>query len=380
MKIDYRCCECGKAFSKEGVVYLCGECGPKRKRGEALRGVLRIDLPADELRRTLDPVRFHPHQLLPLGPEKIPSYPVGDTPLIAPERLRSDLGFEHLFIKDDGLNPTGSLKDRASLLVAAQALSLGITEIVMASTGNAASAMAGVAAHCGLETRVFVPASAPAAKLAQCRIFGAEVVTVDGTYDEAFELSLEESEKTGALNRNTAFNPMTIEGKKTAALEIFRDLRWCAPDVVFVPVGDGVIISGIFKGFLDLKELGWIREVPRLVAVQAEGSDAVVRGIETGSVEPRRGARTVADSILVEAPRNGIMALQDVAASKGFGVTVSDEAILAARRRLGRTAGIFAEPAAAAAFAGFLKVKEKLDPASTIVILVTGSGLKDTSL
>jgi len=378
MKIAYHCCECRKQFETDELLYLCPDCSPAQKRGGILRGALRVELPTERLRRELNPATFHARDLLPLPPGTIPAYPVGDTPLTAPDRLRRELGFAHLHLKDDSLNPTGSLKDRASLLVAAQARHLGMREIVMASTGNAASAMAGVAAFCGLKAKVYVPETAPAAKLAQARAFGAEVIPVAGTYDEAYELSLEDSRRSGGLNRNTAYNPMTIEGKKTVALEIFQQLGGKAPDLVFVPVGDGVILAGVAKGFADLQALGWIEEVPRLVAVQAEGSDVIVSALESGGrIEPRRGARTVADSILVEAPRNGIMAVQDLESAKGFGVRVSDEAILQAQLDLARLAGCFAEPAAACAYAGFLASRDVLAKVATVVVLITGSGLKD---
>jgi len=380
MSILYRCCECGRTFHEEGPVYVCARCGDARKPGEPLRGVLRVDLPWEDLGKSLDRETFHPHPLLPAYGDSIPAYPVGGTPLVAPGRIRRDLGYPGLHLKDEGLNPTGSLKDRASLLVAAQALHHGIDRIVVASTGNAASAMAGVAAFCGLRVKVYVPAGTPPAKLAQISAYGAEIVTVDGTYDDAFELSLEDTRRGGGLNRNTAYNPMTIEGKKTAALEIFMQLGGRAPDAVFVPVGDGVILSGISKGFRDLVELGWIEKPPRLVAVQAAGCDAFVRGLETGAVTRLPGAATVADSIRVEAPRNGIMALQDVAAAGGFGVRVSDEAILSARSYLGRMAGVYSEPAAACAFAGFLAARAEVPADALAVVLLTGSGLKDTAV
>jgi len=366
-------------LSSREVIYLCPVCSAAHQAKGTLRGVLRVALPISDLKKSLDPRTFDPLDLLPFERASIPDYPVGGTPLVAPARIRKDLGFSNLFLKDESGNPTGSLKDRASLLVAAQALDRGIGKVVLASTGNAASAMAGVGASCGLEVKVFVPADAPAAKLAQIRIFGAEVVLVDGTYDDAYELSLGETEECGGLNRNTAYNPMTIEGKKTAALEIFRQLGGRAPDVIFVPVGDGVILSGIAKGFSDLKALGWIGAVPRIAAVQAEGSNAIVAGIEGGEVVPAIPARTIADSIRVEVPRNGVMALKDIAASRGFGVTVSDEEIRAAQEYLGRQSGLFVEPAAACSFAGFLASRARLDAGADVVILLTGSGLKDLS-
>jgi threonine synthase len=306
-----------------------------------------------------------------------------------------------LFIKDDTCQPTGSFKDRASYLVAAFARSRGISEIVLASTGNAASSMAGVGAAAALKITVFLPKTAPIAKRVQVLQYGAELREVDGTYDQAFDESLEYSRKTGTLSRNTAYNPLTIEGKKSVSFEMVTDLARCldgkplatalkgggesepsavravVPDHVFVPVGDGVILAGVYKGFEDLFRLGWVDRVPTLWACQAEGSSAIVRalgGTDFGDPVP---SDTVADSISVDVPRNGYHALAKLRAHGGRGVTVSDGEILAAQRELASTAGLFAEPSSSAAWAGFIKVKGELKTDSRVVVLITGSGLKD---
>ncbi|MEN6296808.1 MAG: pyridoxal-phosphate dependent enzyme [Rectinema sp.] len=382
----YRCPTCGKTYPIEPGRYLCDECAKKQRPDEPLRGVLECAWEGEAPARGSVP--------LPVEDRFFPPIPVGQTPLWAPERLRSELGMPNLWLKDDTCNPSGSYKDRASWLVAAFARKFGIREIVLASTGNAASSMACVGAAADIKIRVYVPKSAPIAKRVQILQYGAELVEVDGTYDLAFDQSLAYSRATGMLSRNTAYNPLTIEGKKTASFEIARELAtakkaagadvramsaapaYLAPDHVFVPTGDGVIIAGVIRGFEDLVKLGWIERMPTVWAAQAEGSCAIARALETGIFEPRPSS-TIADSISVDIPRNGYFALDRLRRHSGRAVVVSDGEILAAQRRLSRSSGLFAEPSSACAFAGFLKVKEQLAPETRVVVMLTGSGLKD---
>jgi threonine synthase len=315
--------------------------------------------------------------LLPVEKQFFPPIPVGGTPLWEPRRLRRELDFPGLYIKDDGLNPTCSLKDRASFLVSALAAKFGIHEIVLASTGNAGSSMAGVGAAAGQKVTLFLPKAAPKAKLIQALQYGARVFRVDGSYDDAYELSLAYTARFGGLSRNTAYNPMTLEGKKTVSLEVFRQLGR-APDHVFVAAGDGCILSGVYKGFRDLRQLGLSDRLPVVTAVQAEGSAALARAFERG-VFVREASSTVADSICVDVPKNGFHALRQMQAHGGQVVKVSDEQILAAQARLSRAAGLFTEPAGAAAFAGFLEARPRLPPGAVAVVLATGNGLKDSA-
>jgi threonine synthase len=302
---------------------------------------------------------------------------VGNTPLWEPANLRKSTGFKRLYIKDDGANPTSSFKDRASYLVSAAAKKFGIDDITLASTGNAGSSMAGIGAAAGQRITLFLPESAPSAKLVQTLQYGARVYRVDGNYDLAYDLSLDFSERMGGMNRNTAYNPMTIEGKKTVSLELYKQLGR-APDVLFVAVGDGCIISGVYKGFRDLKQLGLITSIPKIVGVQAKTSDALTRAFYTG-VFDSRPTSTVADSICVDVPRNGVHALAQLNRFNGEMITVSDDAILTAQAALSSSTGLFAEPAAVTSFAGFMKAKSKLDPDAVTVILATGNGLKDSA-
>jgi len=353
---------------------LCPECSSTHKSGQPLNGVLEVELSGTL--ESNDPLDF-----LPVEGQYFPAIPVGNTPLWQPENLQKKYGFPELYLKDDGVNPTGSLKDRASFLVAAFARKHGIREVVVASTGNAGSSMAGVGAAAGLKVRLFLPKTAPPAKMIQALQYGADLVLADKNYDQAFSLSLEYSNTRGGMNRNTAYNPMTIEGKKTVSIEIFKQLKK-APDHVFVSVGDGVIMSGVYKGFRDLLQLGRIDKIPVIHAVQASGSDAICRAMESGDFDgqaesPVRAAKTVADSISVDTPSNGHLALKNLKAFGGHCFRVTDEEILCAQKELSSTCGLFSEPAAATAYAGFLKQKAALDSNETCVVLLTGNGLKD---
>lgn len=308
----------------------------------------------------------------------LPKLKIGNTPLYKVEALNEkSLPFE-LYLKDDSQNPTFSFKDRASAMVSAYAKENGIDTIVAASTGNAGSSLAGICAAQQQKAIIMVPEKAPPAKLAQIIMYGASIITVKGTYDEAFDLSIEATKKYGWYNRNTAYNPFTIEGKKTVSFELFEQMEFRVPHRVFVPVGDGVIISGVYKGFEDLLELGFITTMPIIVAVQSSGSQNLVRNLQASSfsIIP---SNTIADSISVDIPRNFYMAKYYMDKYNGESVIVSDEEIINASSELARNTGLFAEPAATAAFAGMLLYFEqrKLPKKSQNVVLLTGSGLKD---
>jgi Threonine synthase len=316
---------------------------------------------------------------LPVESEYFPPLPVGDTPLWAPTRLRAEFGFPGLWLKDDSCEPSGSYKDRASFLVAAFARKYALGEIALASTGNAASSMACVGAAAGIKVTVFLPRSAPVAKRVQVLQYGATLREVDGNYDMAFDACMEYTDRTGVLSRNTAYNPLTIEGKKTAAFEIVRDLKKAgsrAPDHVFVPAGDGVIISGLYRGFEDLLRSGEIERMPTLWAAQASGSSAIARALDTGEWD-FRSSSTIADSIAVDAPRNGPFALAKLRKHGGKAMVVSDEEILEAQRLGSSRVGLFAEPSSACALAAFIKARPLIEKDAVSVVLLTGSGLKD---
>lgn len=318
-----------------------------------------------------------------------PSLRVGWTPLVPAWSLGRHLGVGRLMLKDEGRNPSGSLKDRASAMVLMGALGSGSRAVVGASTGNAGSSMACLCAAVGLPCILLVPATAPPAKLAQALAFGARLIPVQGSYDQAFDLSLELSQRTGWYSRSTGFSPLTREGKKTCALEIWEQLGHKAPDWVFVSVGDGNIISGLHKGFRDLLDLGLIPRLPRLCAVQAERSAAVANAVaaleDKELASPKEivirpvHADTCADSISVDLPRDGVAAVRAVLESEGAAVTVSDEEILAAIPMVAASAGVFGEPAGVASVAGLMAAREKrlVSQDDTVVCVITGNGLKD---
>ena len=375
--VGLKCVLCGQEYGTDEAPYVCPKHG--------YEGILDVQydyeliskrLTKEGLAKNPDHSIWRYQPLLPVDAEcPIPPLQVGWTPLYQAQRLGEKLDLSNLYLKDEGRNPTASLKDRASAIGVVKAQELGRRIITCASTGNAASSLAGLAASVGMRNVIFVPESAPRAKVAQLLIFGAQVIMVKGTYDQAFDLCLEASDEFGWYSRNTAYNPYLSEGKKTAALEVCEQLSWQAPDRVFVSVGDGCIIGGLHKGFKDLLALGFIERLPKLVGVQAEGAAPLVRAWETGKFEPIIPS-TLADSISVGVPRDRVKALRAVRESGGQYVAVSDEEILEAMRQLGREA-IFAEPAGAAGFAGLVKLADEIDPQELIVVLVTGNGLKD---
>ncbi len=381
--IELRCVSCQRAYAPEPARYVCDTCGP-------LRGTLdvRYDYPALKRRLTRQsfagagqPGHWRYLDLLPVAaPGAAGNLRVGWTPLYEAPRLRDQLGTPKLFLKDDGLNPSASFKDRASSVGVARALEVKASAVTAASTGNAAASLATLASAAGLPAYIFVPRGAPRGKLAQLLMHGATIFEVQGTYDTAFDLCLEASARFGWYSRNTAYNPYLGEGKKTAALEICEQLGWSVPDRVFVSVGDGCIFSGLWKGFRDFAEVGLVDGLPRLVGVQAAGAAPLVKALAEGkAVADPMEPVTRADSISVGVPRDQIKALRAARASGGTFVAVTDEEIFAAQRLLARQAGIFAEPAGVAGLAGLLKTLEtgQVGRDETVVVLVTGHGLKD---
>src|SRR5579859_1506774 len=376
-----QCTICGTHYSLEDVQYTCPKCGDAGTLDivydfDAQRSAFTPQSLADSMRgNRWEHTMWRYRPLLPIVDDNaIPPLPVGWTPLISAPRLAESVGVNTLWIKDDGRNPTASLKDRASAMVVARANVLSSPVVSAASTGNAAAALAGVCASAGKRAVIFVPASAPEAKIAQMLVFGATVLLVEGTYDQAFDLCLQISQEYGWYCRNTGMNPFTTEGKKTAALEVAEQLGWQSPDVLVVSVGDGSIIGAQYKGFYDLLALGWIDKMPRLVGVQADGSSSLVKAWKAGEdgVHMQPGpAETVADSISASLPRDRVKALRAVRTTGGAFVSVSDEAILAAIPDLARHSGVFAEPAAAATLAGLRKARQEgiMRPDDSVILL-----------
>jgi threonine synthase len=317
--------------------------------------------------------------MLPVEPDAlVPPLSVGLTPLYKAKTIEKQTGLHNIFIKDDGRNPTASLKDRASAVGVAKAIEAGAKTICAASTGNAASSLAGFAASAGIKTVIFVPRRAPKAKVGQLLVYGAKTVIVDDSYDRAFELSIEVSNKFGFYNRNCAYNPYLVEGKKTVAFEIWEQMGFEVPDRVFVSIGDGCITSGIYKGFYDLVQLGLTKRIPKITGVQASGCNPVEIAFNTSEFKPQQG-NTIADSIAVGVPRNRLKALRALKESNGNCISVTDDEIRSALVELPRKTGVFGEPAGVTAFAGFKNMAKNkiIKPEEKVVIIITGNGLKD---
>ncbi len=391
----YRCSICGTEYLPGQVTYTCPKDG----------GNLDVEMDYESIKKKyhyeditsrgdFSLWRYEP--LLPVNQPKgnaTPLHLAGWTPVFKMPRLADKLGLKHLWLKDESRNPSASFKDRASAILVARAQEIGAEIVVTASTGNAGAALACMSAAVGQKAIIFAPKSAPPAKVAQLLIFGAKVILVDGTYDDAFDLTVKASQEFGWYCRNTGYNPFTVEGKKTGAFEIWewwieahRDwhekgspLDDHSPLTVFVSVGDGNIISGIHKGFKDLLKLGWIPNMPRIIGVQAEGSAAIANAFHANTeIITPVSATTMADSISVDLPRDGVRAVRAAKQTNGTYITVSDDEIIKSIAELGRM-GIFAEPAGATAYAGLVKatssgVVRSDDP---ILVLNTGSGLKD---
>ena len=374
-----RCTRCGREYEALPGITTC-DCGgilDIQYNYAYIRSVFSRESLADCTDWSM--WRYRP--FLPVEPDSpAPPLRVGWSPLYRADRLAKELGLRTLYLKDDGLNPTASLKDRASAMAVVKAREAGARTIACSSTGNAASSLAGNAAAAGFETYIFVPSRAPRGKVAQLMIFGAHVISVDGSYEDTFELSRAAIDRWGWYNRNAAINPYLSEGKKTVTLEIMEQLHWRVPDYIALSVGDGCTIAGAWKGLKDLYEAGFIDRLPRLISVQAEGCCPINRALQTGEPWQSMEENTLADSIAVGVPRNADKALAAVRESNGVAVNVSDGEILEAMRLIGRTQGVFGEPAGVTGTAGVKKALELglIDPESTVVSIVTGNGLKDT--
>lgn len=384
--IGYRCSLCGKEYLPEQVTYTCPKDG----------GNLDVEMDADRIGRyySVYNVISDPESsiwrytlILPVpdpANRGTTLRVVGCTPVYSPKTLADELNLAQLWIKDESRNPSASFKDRASALVVARAREIKAEVVITASTGNAGAALAGMAAAVGQKAVILAPKTAPPAKVAQLLVYGAQVVLVDGNYDQAFDLSIEAAHEFGWYCRNTGYNPFTAEGKKTAAFEIWEQV-WLNHEefkkslCIFVSVGDGNIISGIHKGFKDLVSFGWLDKMPRIFGVQAEGSAAIANAFKAGTETITAvQANTIADSISVDLPRDGVRAVRAARDTQGDYIIVKDEEILSAITWLGKV-GIFAEPAGAAAYAGLVKAVRSgiIQSDDPVLVLNTGSGLKD---
>ena len=374
-----QCTVCEKIFDTE-VLYTCPDCGPD--------GILDVlydyDVICNQLtnsslqQRSFDQWRYK--ELLPINEQDhVPVVQIGWTPTIQFTRLAEWIGIKSLWLKDEGRNPTASLKDRASSVGVIKSREFGFDTVACASTGNAATSLAGMAASAGLSCYIFVPENAAEPKLAQLLIFGAIVMKVQGAYDEVYELCMRACEHYGWYNRNAAVNPYLVEGKKTCGLEIAEQMDENMPDWLVVPVGDGCTIAGIWKGITEMHRLGLISRLPRLLGVQAEGARALVQAFRSGEDLVPTDVRTLADGIAVGKPHNWRKALRAVRGSEGDMIAVSDDEILEAMRAAARLGGVFGEPAGVAGLAGIKRAVEDriISKHESVLTVITGNGLKD---
>lgn len=373
-----KCMKCGKEYPDAPDRYVCDDCGTEGIL-DVVYDYSSVKITKEEIAASKDYSLWRYAKLLPVkDPSMRASLQVGWTPLYKAEKVEKEFGLDNVYIKDDGRNPTASLKDRASAIAVVKAKEAGAKTICAASTGNAASSLSGFAAAAGIKTVIFVPKRAPKAKVAQLAVYGSKVVLVDDSYDRAFDLSIEITKKFGFYNRNCAYNPFCVEGKKTVSFEIWEQMGFQVPDRVYVSIGDGCITSSIYKGFYDLKELGLIDRLPRIIGVQAAGCNPVEVAMKTGKFVAQDG-NTIADSIAVGIPRNRLKAMRALKNSNGDCISVTDDEIRTALVELPRSTGVFGEPAGVTAFAGFKKHAKAGDikKSEKVVVVITGNGLKD---
>ncbi|WP_049995824.1 threonine synthase [Halococcus sediminicola] len=376
---NLECVQCGATYAPGQVSYTC-------PNHSGVSGILEVQYDYDRIRERFDePLdgdirsQWKYRAFLPVDDDATPvTLGEGGTELYDAPRLSEQLGVETR-VKDDGRNPTGVLKDRATSVSVTKAMHASRGIVTCASTGNAAASLAGYAARAGVDCRLFVPSDAPVGKLAQPLVYGADVLAVDGSYDEAYDLSMEATEEFGWYNRNAAINPYQVEGKRTVGHEIAEQTRGDVPDWLVFSMGDGCTIHGAWKGFREFRKMGFVEQVPKMLGVQAEGAAAIHDAFhEHGSADEL--ASTRADSIAVGRPRNTVKALRALNESSGSSVLVDDEEILRAEKLLGSTEGIYAEPAGAAPVAGVRTALREglIEENESVVVVVTGNGLKDT--
>ena len=375
----FKCVECSREHRAGEVEYVCPSCGGnldvlydyERVRDQLTKASLAADR---------NPTIWRYRPLLPIeDSSQVPPLTVGWTPIYDSKPLASRYAVKQLLLKDDGRNPTASFKDRPSALAVVLARQAGARVVTTASSGNAGSALAGMCASVGMKSIIFVPTYAPPAKVAQLQIYGSQVVLVEGSYDDAYDLCIRAAEEYGWYQRSTGYNPFMTEGKKTAALEIAEQLNWEVPDKVFVGVGDGCIIGGLWKGFRDFHRLGFIDRLPQMFGVQSDTASAIVDAANGDGRVREAAAHTIADSINVGKPRDATKAIRAIRESGGRGVKVSDQEIVTSIVQLARATGVFVEPAAAASLAGFVKMCDTgaIKSDERVLLMLTGNGLKD---
>lgn len=377
---EMRCIECGRVHDMAKPAYACSSCGNLLE--------IAVDVPSAQQRLSGSDWSSRPlsvwkyRELLPVNADtRIFSRNEGGTPLIACRNLANHLGLKSLWIKFDGMNPTGSFKDRGMTAGITKAKDLGMRIVTCASTGNTSASLAAYAGLAGLKCVVLIPEGKVAlGKLAQAMMHGAKVVSVRGNFDQALDMVMKASDSLGMYVLNSV-NPFRVEGQKTAAYEVCDQLGGSAPDLLYIPVGNGGNSAAYWKGFKEYEALGQVGSRPRIMGVQAAGSAPVAQMLSRGSdtLIPVSKPDTVATAIRIGNPANWKKTVRAIRESKGSCSTVTDEEILKAQKLMAEREGIFAEPAGAAALAGLIKDLSSgaVDRSSRIVCVSTGHGLKD---
>ncbi|MGD0499561.1 MAG: threonine synthase [Bryobacteraceae bacterium] len=372
------CCLCGARLEAGQIANLCACGGPL---------AVRFDLDRIRQRWRRRDVAGGPSSMwryapiLPPGDESIVSLGEGWTPLLRTRRLGSRLGTDSLWVKDEGVNPTGSFKARGLACAISMCVELGIRKVAIPSAGNAASALAAYAAAAGIEAHIFLPRDVPQANYLECKAYGASVTLVDGLIGDCARAVAERAPAEGWFDVGTMREPYRVEGKKTMGYEVAEQMGWELPDAIFYPTGGGVGLIGMWKAFDEMEKLGWIgSRRPRMIAVQADGCQPVVRAFEENEPRSRfwEGARTLAAGLRVPKPFGDFLILEAVRASRGTAVAVSDQELLDAGVALASEEGIYAAPEGAACVAALEKLLASgfLTGADRIVLYNTGSGLK----
>lgn len=377
------CSECGSHFSPEDPIWACPSCGSLLEiplAPSSLEAAARSEL----LMAARDPSAhgvWRYARFLPLDSPRAVSLGEGDTPVVRLEALGREVGLLHLYAKLEYFSPTGSFKDRGATALVSKAKELGVTRLVEDSSGNAGASIAAYCARAGIEASIYVPASAPAAKKAQIAFYGAEVVAVEGTREAVTEAALERCRREGAYYGSHNWNPFFLEGTKTFAYEVAARFDFAPPEHLVMPVGNGSLFLGAWKGFRELQSMGVVDRLPRLHVAQATGCmpivDAFQRGL--GRTEEIPTSPTVAGGISIGRPSRGHRVLRALRETGGGAAAVTDEEILHYQRLLASLEGIFCEPTSAAAFAGLppLVRQGSINPEERVLVAVTGSGLKD---
>jgi len=384
-----RCSKCGREYSIDDNPIMCINRDLGRLDFFYDYGRVGRVLDRDEISRRPMSGVWRYAELMPVEAKYAPRLVEGGTPVIHAKNLGGELGFRSLYLKDETRNPTASFKDRAMALGVAKAFEMQKNDVVIASSGNAASSLAAYAASLGLRCTAFVPENVSEGKTAQLLLFGARVIRVrqvEEGKDPTVEMMMKTVEELGWYPCPSfgPFNPYQVEGPKTITYETIEQLNWKPPDVILVPTGSGCLLTGLWKGLQDLKQLGIIDSYPKLVPVQPEGNKPLIRAIRENKrfeeIEPEKWPHSIASGLLDPYPWDGDAALEAVRRTNGTGIAVSDDEITEAVKLLARKEGIFAEPSGAVGVAAAAKMKEEgiIDASDDVVILVTGSGLKES--